>query len=190
MGIGLANAVYLERLQDLAERDGLTGLYNRQTIMARIGERQRSRRKGTSALLYLDLNSFKPCNDAFGHQRGDAVLVDIADMIRAVTRSGDLAGRMGGDEFVLWLDDASHKRAEAVSHRLVELSRTLVPLSAAEDQSLGLAIGAAIYDHATDEGLTALVSRADRTMYRAKHDAKMRRVSGAWALSGDVCDLV
>ncbi len=188
LGIGLANAVYLERLQHLAERDGLTGLYNRRTIMARIRERLHAREQGTSVLLYIDLNSFKACNDVFGHQRGDAVLVDVADMVRAVTHSGDIAGRMGGDEFVLWLDGGTRERAETAAQRLVELGETMVPLSAAADRPLGLAIGAAVYGHDADENLTALVSRADRTMYRAKQQAKARQVSGAWALSLDAHD--
>lgn len=188
LGIGLANAVYLEQLQHLAERDGLTGLYNRRTVMTRIRERLDAREQGTSALLYVDLNSFKACNDAFGHQRGDAVLVDVANMVRSVMDSGDVAGRMGGDEFVLWLDGAPQDLVETTAQRLVELGETLVPLSAGAERPLGLAIGVAVYAHDADESLTALVSRADHTMYRAKQDAAARQISGAWALSSDARD--
>ncbi len=96
-----------EELQRLAHHDALTGLPNRVLLADRMGQAiALTRRTGKLlAVAYLDLDAFKPVNDRFGHDRGDALLQEIGRRLVATLRSGDTVSRLGGDEFVLLLPD-------------------------------------------------------------------------------------
>ncbi|WP_432564132.1 diguanylate cyclase domain-containing protein [Kineococcus sp. SYSU DK003] len=157
-----------EQLEHAALHDPLTGLPNRakaedqlRTALART-----QRRGGGCAVLFVDLDHFKDVNDTLGHAAGDALLRDVADRLRGLLRAGDLAARIGGDEFVLVCEDVADAKAlaaiaERVCHRItipVDLGSRTVVVSAS--------VGAA----RTDGELTPeeLLRAADRAMYRAK----------------------
>ena len=172
IGITHAQLAYQEHLRHLSERDSLTGLFNRRTFLERLEEMLTWRDFGGSALLYIDLDNFKAVNDLRGHQQGDEVLRAVAALIGEGVRPGDLCGRMGGDEFVLWLARTDERAASTVARRLLAGMERLRPLSASEARPLGMSIGIAVHHPSHGEGIAALIERADAAMYRAKQDGK------------------
>ena len=172
IGITHAQLAYQERLRHLSERDSLTSLFNRRTFLERLEEMLGWRDFGSSALLYIDLDNFKAVNDLRGHHQGDEVLRAVAELIGAGIRPGDIAGRMGGDEFVLWLARTGEHGATTVARRLLDGIRALAPLSATPEKPLGLSIGVAVHEPGGGEGVAALIERADTAMYQAKTHGK------------------
>ncbi len=172
IGITHAHLAYQERLRHLSERDSLTGLFNRRTFLERLEEMLTWRDFGTSSLLYIDLDNFKAVNDQHGHHQGDEVLRAVAALIDGGIRPGDLAGRMGGDEFVLWLARTDERTAIAVVRRLLAGIEKAQSLSADPDHPLGLSIGIAVHAPGRGETAAALIERADAAMYRAKMQGK------------------
>jgi len=160
-----------ERLKHKATHDSLTGLPNRYAIQKQMREHVRASadQDGTSALLYLDLDRFKPVNDEFGHQTGDQVLIRTAEVLRDTVRRRDALGRIGGDEFVICLsglDDPAEVRS--IAERLhaalcepfdVDGHRIQVQVS------IGGAVGLSAYDSVNDA-----LHVADMAMYEAKDD--------------------
>ena len=172
IGITHAQLAYQEHLRHLSERDSLTGLFNRRTFLERLEEMLGWRDFGTSALLYIDLDNFKAVNDMRGHHQGDEVLRAVAGLIGAGIRPGDIAGRMGGDEFVLWLARTGEHGAATVARRLLGGIKALESLSATTEKPLGLSIGIAVHEPGEGEGVAALIERADTAMYQAKTQGK------------------
>ncbi|MFI5896806.1 GGDEF domain-containing protein [Actinoplanes sp. NPDC051513] len=126
---------------------------------------------GPTALLYIDLDGFKPVNDAFGHEAGDAVLVAVAERISAITRTGDVVARLGGDEFAVilpWTDDAT---ADTVAERILEA--LALPFDTPSRQVyIGASIGAIrATSGAHPDGE---LRRADAAMYAAKAGGRNR----------------
>ncbi|MCO8274078.1 EAL domain-containing protein [Actinoplanes sp. TRM 88003] len=157
----------------LAVTDPLTGLSNRALITERLTEvtRQPVREGRHSAVLLIDLDHFKPINDAHGHEAGDAVLKAVATALRAVIRSGDTAGRLGGDEFAVVLPALPNRQvAESIAQRLVDALRTPVIFG---DVLLNVeaSIGVAFRDETTTDG-ARLLAHADTAMYAAKRSGR------------------
>ena len=112
---------YQERLQFMADHDQLTGLLNRRRLeeelkreLARAG-----RNHSSGALLSIDIDNFKSINDSAGHLAGDAVLVEVARVLRGRFRASDVLARMGGDEFCVLLTDVTPERARAAAYDLL-----------------------------------------------------------------------
>ncbi|MGB2652501.1 MAG: GGDEF domain-containing protein, partial [Candidatus Acidiferrum sp.] len=107
-------------LRELAMVDALTGLYNRRFAEQRLAaEVARSGRKGHPlTVVLMDLNEFKHINDTYGHPAGDLVLQEFAAALNRAIRGGDLAVRMGGDEFLLILPECNHAQLQLVLNRL------------------------------------------------------------------------
>ncbi len=175
MGLAHAHADYQDKLRRLSERDGMTGLYNRRTFMEKLDERLIEGRDRNSALLYLDLDNFKACNDAHGHHTGDQVLMILADMLRDVAARGDLPARLGGDEFLIWVDNTRRPEAEFLAGRLIQQGiERMRHLSGSAEKPLGMSIGMALHIAGeADEG-KHLIARADTAMYSAKKSGKNR----------------
>jgi diguanylate cyclase (GGDEF)-like protein/PAS domain S-box-containing protein len=176
LGIALAQIGQHDALAALANTDALTGLLNRRSFTADLERRlQHARRTGHGgALLYLDLDNFKPINDRFGHERGDAVLIQVADRLRRGSRAGDLAARLGGDEFALWAAEAGEAGALAKAQGFIAMVRECAGNLAGPDRPLGVSIGIARFDPASAEPFDSLLARADEAMYRAKRAGKNR----------------
>src|SRR5690349_5330595 len=123
--LNLRNAVLLRSVQDLAERDSLTGAANRRMFQASLervlaGGSHRRPRSVVSTVLFIDLDDFKIVNDTLGHAAGDGLLVAVIERISQSIREGDLVARLGGDEFAILTDDAPDlKRSVAMAERLV-----------------------------------------------------------------------
>ena len=168
IGIATAHVANHEALDRLSRIDGLTGLLVRRAFVDALA----GRLDRPGALLYLDLDNFKPVNDRFGHAAGDAVLKRVAARLARVSGTGGLAARLGGDEFALWLADVDEDGALAAARSLVATMDELDRHSADAERPLGLSIGVALHDHAGDETLDHLLARADAAMYAVKHASK------------------
>lgn len=164
------------RLKERAERDGLTGLHNQRSfseqIDRRIAQRHESGQPLDMALVNIDLDNFKLINDTLGHDAGDNVLRRFAKKLETHVRPGDLVGRVGGDEFLIWLERVDEAIARRVAERIVqsafEIAASLPPLS----KPLGASVGVAILGQEDD--FASLMHRADATMYKAKKSGKSR----------------
>jgi diguanylate cyclase (GGDEF)-like protein/PAS domain S-box-containing protein len=162
-----------------AEHDVLTGLANRRRLYDRADLLLRqAKRSGTRvAVLYIDLNSFKPINDRFGHETGDTVLHGLAQRLSRLLRDSDTIARVGGDELVVLLPDIDEARdAEIVAEKLNR--KVARPFDVDDHEvTIGASIGIAIYPEAA-QTTQALIDAADRAMYRAK-----RAGDGSYAIA-------
>lgn len=174
VGIALHQIQDQLALETLSRTDPLTALLNRRAFAHDLDVAlARSRRNRTpGALVYVDLDNFKAVNDTAGHEAGDAVLTEVADLLRHASRSYDLLARLGGDEFALWLDNADGKAARARAGQLLRSAECLRRHSARADAPLGISIGIAIFGPDSGEGTGPLMRRADRAMYQVKHGGK------------------
>ncbi|KZC20023.1 MULTISPECIES: sensor domain-containing protein [Rhodanobacter] len=168
------------RLQYLAQHDQLTSLPNRGLFHDRLRTAlARARRdRQQLAVLYLDLDRFKPVNDHRGHDVGDLLLREVAARIRHCVRESDTVGRIGGDEFVVLLNDAGHAdHAVAVAAKIGAALRQPFELAGGRLQ-VSASIGIALYP-AHGEDARQLLRRADDAMYDAKRQGgDQARISG------------
>jgi len=150
--------------------DPLTLLLNRRGI-AELFERERARlrrRGGVIALLVLDIDGFKPLNDARGHAAGDLVLQGLSRELERVVRTTDRVGRLGGDEFVILMPDTSERAAAELAKRVGTQELIRVKLGGRTER-LKLSVGIASGD--AHSSLDALLDVADAAMYRQKRAA-------------------
>ena len=165
------------QLHEMATHDYLTGMPNRVLLYDRLEQAlARFHRYGQSvALLYLDLDRFKPVNDAYGHHVGDKVLQKISDRIDAVIRDTDTAARIGGDEFCLLIEGIGDlELLEAVAERLIAAISEPIDVDGATAQ-VGASIGLVAVDESSAEA-DSLMALADEAMYRAKAAGRGRCV--------------
>jgi len=159
-----------ERLSYLAHYDYLTNIPNRYLLLDRVTHliAQSERNESTFALLYLDLDKFKTINDTKGHAFGDQVLKETALRLKQSTRSSDTVARIGGDEFVVLLENISNKNDVSEMAKTLNKSLRSVFVVNGEEFEISCSIGVALYP---DEGNTtdALLAAADKAMYKVKH---------------------
>jgi diguanylate cyclase (GGDEF)-like protein/PAS domain S-box-containing protein len=165
----------VEQLSYQAFHDLLTGLPNRALFMDRL-ERAltRANRRGSKvAVLFTDLDNFKVINDSLGHKAGDQLLVAVAERLKTCLRPEDTAGRLGGDEFTILVEDISSVgEGVQIAERIADILR---PPFALEDQevfvtaSTGIALNSTAQEQPAD-----LLRHADLAMYRAKRRGKAR----------------
>jgi diguanylate cyclase (GGDEF)-like protein len=168
-GPAIENARSFREARQLADLDALTGLHNRryfhETLAREVARAQRYKRR--LALVVFDLDNFKAVNDRIGHLGGDAVLAEVADRIREVVRSADIACRVGGDEFAVILPESSTGDADQLYHRL----RGAVS-SRVVGQAGRLLLSAGIADLDAEDDPKSFFERADGALYRAKERGK------------------
>lgn len=161
-------------IRRLAFYDPLTGLPNRRRVMDRLQEVQSAsvRHHRLSALLFIDLDNFKPLNDNHGHAEGDLLLQQVAQRLLACVRTEDTVGRLGGDEFVVLLHELdadpalARRQAAAVVSKLLKQLAEPYPLEHVSHRCTA-SIGVALFGLQHEE-TQAIVNRADTAMYRAK----------------------
>lgn len=167
----------MRKLQDLADRDELTGVGNRRGLNAQLESEQRNcaRLGFRSSVAVFDLDHFKEINDRHGHAVGDAVIRQFAAVVQQAMRSIDYLARYGGDEFVLILRAASGEAALAALNRIrqavLEHHWDCLPQPAALTTSIGVAT------FRPDESADAAFRRADRALYAAKSGGRNRIVA-------------
>ena len=162
-----------EQLLYLAERDSLTGLFNRHRFQIELERMlaESGRHAATSALLYFDLDEFKTINDHFGHTAGDSMLVRVAGEISGLTRRNEMLFRLGGDEFAILLGAAETQQAEALAERVVRAIAQIPFRFEGQSLHISSSLGIAYYpQHAVDQD--QLVACADAAMYQAKQAGK------------------
>jgi diguanylate cyclase (GGDEF)-like protein len=175
--LNLRNAVLLQHVQDLAERDSLTGAANRHTFQMTLeriieaGEHATRSTPTVTAVLFVDLDDFKVVNDTLGHAAGDALLIAVTARISTLVRQGDLVARLGGDEFaILTDDDPELRRSRAMAERLVRDLREPYVIGG-EPVTITASIGIASARDVT-ESASDVVRNADVAMYMAKANGK------------------
>lgn len=163
-----------KQLHERATHDRLTGLANRGALEEHF-ERMaaRARRSGElMAVQYIDLDAFKPINDAYGHEAGDEVLKEVARRLKLAVRGHDVVARLGGDEFVILQTAISHAGdVEALAERVHEYLAKPIALSSGGNVTVGASIGIGLFPEYGDE-LQRLLKVADAAMYR---DKQLRR---------------
>lgn len=172
MMVDISERKRLERqLEQLARTDELTGLYNRRRgneLLER--EMDRSRRNGNPfSLVLLDIDQFKGVNDRFGHEAGDRVLIEVAQLLRRRLRRTDFAARWGGEEFALVLADADLESGRQVAEELLaRMGEIRTPDGDGTSASFG------VVEFRSDDTVSGMIRRADRLMYRAKRAGRAR----------------
>lgn len=164
------------QLEQFAYIDSLTGLFNRRQLEIKAEEAfafyppQIAATRSLIALLYVDLNHFKPINDAYGHEVGDHVLQHFARCLQSSVRQGDVVARLGGDEFAALLHGASPEVALEVRSRLAKNLNQEIIFSG-HRMTISASIGIAYYP-LDGKTLQDLLRRADQDMYREKRMAR------------------
>ena len=160
-----------ERIQRVAHYDSLTGLPNRLLFGDRLNQAISLAKRDSSefALLYLDLDRFKPVNDALGHAAGDELLKAVATRIRCQVRESDTVARVGGDEFIVMLRDIARRGdADTVARKIIAALTAPFQLgSQKQNVDVGASVGISVYP-ADGRDADALVKAADAAMYSAK----------------------
>lgn len=173
-GPAIGNARRFIQARAQAELDSLTGLLNRRLfyefLNREIARAQRYERY--VSLILFDLDDFKRINDRIGHLGGDAALTEVANRVRSVVRSTDIACRIGGDEFAVILPESNRDDAELLAERIATAIR-----QQKIDKVGALRISAGVAEVRPADGATDLFQRADEALYRAKEGGKARTAS-------------
>ena len=173
-GTAIMNAQIFERTRESAIRDPLTGLHNSRFLFT-VLEQELNRAQRHShpvSILGMDLDNFKLINDNFGHQRGDTVLKDVAEIFKSQVRDYDLVIRYSGDEFIVVLPETGDVEASNTASRIVQaVAKYAETLPSSGLAPLGVSIGLATFpDDAND--LKTLLAKADAAMYEEKRRRK------------------
>jgi diguanylate cyclase (GGDEF)-like protein len=166
--VALANAKLIHRLEREAETDFLTGFFNKRALRnLLIVEIERTTRYGTPlSVIFLDIDDFKTYNDTFGHVAGDVVLQKTAEMIRNSIRLVDIAGRYGGEEFVIILPGTKEEGAVEVAERI----RKSIEIYPFPHRQVTVSLGVASAKR--NDSVDSLLARADQACYQAKGQGK------------------
>jgi diguanylate cyclase (GGDEF)-like protein len=157
----------------LARHDALTGLSNRAGLVGTLERKLSARNSGgrSFALLFLDLDHFKPVNDTFGHGMGDKLLKLIAEKLLLMLPEADLIARIGGDEFVVLADDVTAEQATAIGFEIIEVVTGPHTLDDELRVSVGVSVGIAMSPEHGHEA-KMLLTIADAALYEAKSSGK------------------
>jgi len=162
-----------EKLEKLARIDSLTGCYNRGYGLELLDRQIKLSHRSKSPLLlaFLDIDGFKAINDNFGHDEGDKVLKEVAELFKSTLREVDIICRTGGDEFLLIFPDNSLKDASLIRERL---NKNLIKLNQTLKKSYKIELSIGLSEYNPDNPLTMdeLIRIADKKMYEDKHNNK------------------
>jgi diguanylate cyclase (GGDEF)-like protein len=164
-----------EKLERLATFDSLTGLYNRRAILGKLREviNLANRYKEDFSLSMLDIDHFKKVNDRYGHLTGDDVLEKVAALIRGNIRDTDIAGRYGGEEFIIVLPQTTLSSAWVVAERL----RSIIEQAEMKDPAgnvFAITVSQGLAGWERGEDAHSLISRSDEALYKAKEKGRNR----------------
>lgn len=168
------------RLSEKARHDDMTGLLNRETFFAAL--KKARRRTDTGTLLVIDADNFKYINDTHGHQQGDVALLLISDAIRRGVRGHDLVGRIGGEEFAVFLAGADREESELVAER-IRLGVETLRFHPGEGKYLPLSVSIGAARLRPDVSWSEMMREADLRLYEAKRQGRNRVVFGAETLA-------
>jgi two-component system, cell cycle response regulator len=174
--IVLENSRLFARVRNLSVRDSLTDLFNHRHVMelvslefSRVG-----RYPDAFSILMIDVDDFKKVNDEFGHPAGDAVLKDLAGIIKEAVRTVDVVGRYGGEEFVALLPHTTHAEALETAERVRQRIHDHLFPAGDKKVHVTVSVGVASYPSANVDSPSTLVREADQALYRAKEAGRNR----------------
>lgn len=174
LGILLIHSRKTKEIRIMSETDALTGLYNRRAAEDHITRQMQEDGRNPGCvrpLISIDLDKFKQVNDTYGHLEGDALLIAVADTLRTSVRSSDIVGRIGGDEFVVYLSNVTDRQnAMAVAEKLCQVIRGLSTMKK-EWSNISASIGISFADHPNIK-MEELYISADKAMYSAKENGR------------------
>lgn len=175
------------RLQEIAYYDDLTGVMNRRSFLSSACEMfiEAQNLRLPIAAVMIDVDHFKKFNDNYGHNCGDLVLIDLADLLQAAVRKGDLVGRFGGDEFALILQNTELEGALAIARRVQEATHKYSfehPCEASEPSELRVSAGVCVWQPGhvqgdVDKNLRVLLQKADEALLEAKRQGRDKIVA-------------
>jgi two-component system, cell cycle response regulator len=165
-----------KKLENLAVRDGLTGLFNRRYFKEEVDKHfcQASRYNLELSCILLDLDFFKKINDTYGHAFGDLVLVQFAEILKARIRKADIAARYGGEEFVILLPSTNHLGAESFAEKIRSLTSRHIFNDGVNNTHVQISVGISSLKVDKPENPDKLVSFADEALYSAKKGGRNR----------------
>ena len=172
--VAIENAQLYERLETMAIKDGLTGLYLRRHMLERLGEEiSREMRRGQElSFLMLDLDNFKQYNDTFGHMAGDIVLKTIAQILEEhFNHPGELACRYGGEEFCVLLPDCSRTKALSLANELRKKIEAREIILRRQRTHVTVSVGVSSFPKDA-QGKDELIFKADEALYQAKESGR------------------
>jgi diguanylate cyclase (GGDEF)-like protein len=169
-------AIAHRRLTVYAATDSLTQVMNRAAfstlVDAYLGEVRTAEHRPHGALLIIDADNFKAVNDRYGHDHGDAALVTIAGAIKSMLRAPDIVGRLGGEEFGVFLPGATRAQAETVAERIRQSVHDIAFAPLGTPHRLSISVGGAVFD--TTLPFAELFRLADQQLYAAKQRGRDR----------------
>lgn len=165
---------YSKKLEDLVVRDSMTGLFNHGYIMQRLVEETEKGKRYSRPLsiVMIDVDHFKDINDAYGHTRGDEVLVMIAKTIQANSRGTDVVGRYGGEEFLIILPETDQVSAWQIANRLAGIIRKMEFAP-----QIAVTISGGVAQFLPNDTPSTLIRRADAFLYKAKDEGRDRIIT-------------
>ncbi len=175
----------MEQVTELANRDGLTGVYNQRYFRVRLDELiAASRTEGTPlTLILMDIDHYKRFNDEYGHQQGDVVIQQLAHLLLSLTRKSDLVARYGGDEFAILLVNTEPDIALQIAERIREAfeNKKINRFGSTDGETLSgtCSLGVANFDGDSMRSPSDLIQKADEYLYRAKRNGRNQIYSGA-----------
>jgi diguanylate cyclase (GGDEF)-like protein len=165
-----------EKFQDMAYKDALTGMYNRRFFFENVSIliEQAKRTNTPTCIVMYDIDNFKKVNDTYGHDMGDVVLKDFANTIKSNVRKSDIAARLGGEEFAVFLYNTDvengFKVADKIRQRFENSTHTL------NDITIKCTCSGGIYQLTEDDDIDTALKKADEALYVAKRTTKNRIV--------------
>lgn len=176
VGVAVENARLYERTLELAQLDGLTNLANRRHLMERLKQEvdRASRYQTALSILMLDLDNFKKFNDTYGHLKGDELLRSFSAVVTSNLRTMDLAGRYGGEEFLVVMPNTSIAGAVTVAERIRKSFEGLTIAVGDGRPPAGTTVSSGVAEYAAGNTDEELISVTDAALYRAKEGGRNR----------------
>ena len=181
-----------DHITRLARTDGLTGLANRATFTERLHQAFAAARRGSTpfAIHYVDMDHFKPVNDAHGHPAGDLLLREVAERLRRCTRESDLVARLGGDEFAVLQGEVAEPASAGVLAAKIQKELALPYQLNGNEVHISASIGVCPYIEGVSEDADAMVVQADLALYRSKDEGRNQYRFHSEDLDREVLDRV
>jgi two-component system, cell cycle response regulator len=167
-----------DRLQEMAMKDGLTGVYNHALLIELLGKEYiKAKRKGTNlAFVMLDIDYFKQVNDTYGHISGDIVLKQLCSILQDTVRESDIIGRYGGEEFGIVFPEISPEDVKSICERIRSNIETHSFSIGARNINITASIGICLKTSSDTLSKTDMIKFADKALYQAKDNGRNRVV--------------
>ncbi len=158
-------------MEQRLKQDDLTGLLNKSTTKSEIETFLKENVRGSHALFLIDVDNFKTINDSLGHLFGDSVLISVAKKIQELFRGTDVVGRIGGDEFMVFMKYTDFYQAKQKAEKICRTTKQVYHGRNGEKIQVSCSVGVSVYG-AVKESYSSLFSKADMAMYQAKEAGK------------------